>query len=999
VKIGSLCTGYGGIEMGLALAGVAVSVAWVAEIDPDLAALHTAPNLGDITAVDWAAIRSGHGPIDLLTAGFPCQPVSAAGRQRGEDDHRWLWPYVRDAIATLRPPQVLLENVRNLISIGKGALWEGILHDLAHLGYDVRWLTLGACHVGAAHHRHRVFALATLATRDGWLGGLPAQHVATSTCGAKAGAVLPTPAAVSYGSNQGGAAGRVGPVRHSLDSLARLDLLPTPAARDGDHRGEGDQRYWSARAETRTNGMPLGAAVALLPTPQSRDGQGRGTPSAETAEARFDAGRRNIDDALALLPTPTSSEHTGAGYAADGGLNLRTAVTLLPTPRAGDAALGASYHNNRGEPGAIASAVQPEHWGRFAEAVARHEAIYGPAPAPTEPNRNGAPRLAPAFAEWLMCLPAGHVTARLDRVPALRAIGNGVCPPQVAAAWRLLTGEPVDVSLGAEVGSATMTQEQAEQPTSPTRAADIAFIADRAADQCRAIWAAHDAADQQTPDARLHAAGLVAALHRLAELWRAEAEWWQASNRKGRVSTAQELRQSAARLAGVAVKLEQIAQVYMESIDTAIDKVMKLDQPPQVRGVLGGAVEDYLTGKTDTYQPTDLRPGWASGDTITVPVVPAEAPEHKIGDTVNVAGIDFTKIGNDPFAKTPYIERPDGIAEALDRAVDTLHGTTLEADAPANPFVAPGAPSSAPVKPCSWGDLSQIAERRAAVREHFSHSAVSTYESCSLQLLLSDASREGALPPRRPAWSLVGGGAFHKAIERIERDYLLGIVWPLSGVETLWTEVFEAAIVEQRDSTLLWPVETWYAANGGKEGYDWWRVEGGDMIRRYIDHHDAQRRAAFPTLHVSEASVAKGVMSVVPVIELPFTMDVEGVQSQGFIDFAVRGASQHDWEELTVIDWKSGRQEPSEHIQMAEYAWALHKLHGPARGPIWGSYWMARKGEYTPPVNLLADYPWAEVAYRFRSAARGYAAGVFTPHVTNLCVACGSRASCPAGSR
>ena len=86
------------------------------------------------------------------------------------------------------------------------------------------------------------------------------------------------------------------------------------------------------------------------------------------------------------------------------------------------------------------SAVQPEHWGRFAEAVARHESLYGPAPAPTEPNRNGAPRLAPAFAEWLMCLPAGRVTAKLDRVPALRAIGNGVCPPQLAAAWELLTG-------------------------------------------------------------------------------------------------------------------------------------------------------------------------------------------------------------------------------------------------------------------------------------------------------------------------------------------------------------------------------------------------------------------------------------------------------------------------------------------------------------------------------------------------------------------------------
>jgi len=413
-RVGSLCTGYGGIELGLAVAGVDVDLRWLAEVDPALDPLHgDVANLGDITRVDWSAVE----PVDLLTAGFPCQPVSAAGRQRGDADARWLWGHVWQAVAELQPTHVLVENVRNLISTRGGALWRGILSDLESLGYGVRWLTLGACHVGAAHHRHRVFALATMADAG-------VVRVPVSPCGAKGGTVLPTPrqrdwkgaetaatragriergtahagydlptsvvllptpqrsdAVRGHSTTHGGERGR----RGEVGSLAGVgQLLPTPAARDGDarSRGEGDARYWAERAAHRTNGLPLGAAVALLPTPTVGDS-------------------RNSRNATAGRGADQGHHHSG---------------TTLSDVSHGDA------------------------WGRFAEAVARHESLYGPAPAPTEPNRNGAPRLAPAFAEWLMCLPAGHVTAKLARVPALRAIGNGVCPPQLAAAWGLLHG-------------------------------------------------------------------------------------------------------------------------------------------------------------------------------------------------------------------------------------------------------------------------------------------------------------------------------------------------------------------------------------------------------------------------------------------------------------------------------------------------------------------------------------------------------------------------------
>ncbi len=87
-------------------------------------------------------------------------------------------------------------------------------------------------------------------------------------------------------------------------------------------------------------------------------------------------------------------------------------------------------------------------WGPYAPAIARWEHALGrPAPTPTEPGRNGQPRLSPRFVEWLMGLPTGHVTdpaIGISRNDQLKALGNGVVPQQAEAAVRmLLGGQPV----------------------------------------------------------------------------------------------------------------------------------------------------------------------------------------------------------------------------------------------------------------------------------------------------------------------------------------------------------------------------------------------------------------------------------------------------------------------------------------------------------------------------------------------------------------------------
>lgn len=92
----------------------------------------------------------------ILTAGFPCQPTSLAGKRLAQADPRWLWPEVIRLVRGLRPPVVLLENPPGLLVRGFG----DVLGDLAAAGYDASWRVLAAADVGAPHRRDRVWVVA-----------------------------------------------------------------------------------------------------------------------------------------------------------------------------------------------------------------------------------------------------------------------------------------------------------------------------------------------------------------------------------------------------------------------------------------------------------------------------------------------------------------------------------------------------------------------------------------------------------------------------------------------------------------------------------------------------------------------------------------------------------------------------------------------------------------------------------------------------------------------
>lgn len=155
LKIGSLCTGYGGLDMAVEAFFNAKTV-WTSDYDKNVSIVIkerlNKPNLGNIKQIKWDEVE----PIDILTAGYPCQPFSIAGNRKGENDPRHIWPYIKEGISILRPKFVILENVKGHLTLG----FDKVLNDLASIGYDARWHIVRAAEQGAPHHRRRLFVVA-----------------------------------------------------------------------------------------------------------------------------------------------------------------------------------------------------------------------------------------------------------------------------------------------------------------------------------------------------------------------------------------------------------------------------------------------------------------------------------------------------------------------------------------------------------------------------------------------------------------------------------------------------------------------------------------------------------------------------------------------------------------------------------------------------------------------------------------------------------------------
>ncbi|MCJ7767164.1 DNA cytosine methyltransferase [Candidatus Bathyarchaeota archaeon] len=161
-----MCAGYGGIGLGLKnIFGERMRTLAYCELEGFAQAnliskmekglMDVAPLWNDLKTFPY---ESFHGLVDILIAGYPCQPFSAAGKRAGKEDPRHLWPWIADGIRLLRPRMCFFENVEGHISLGL----REVVGELESMGYKVSWGIFSAREVRAPHQRKRVFIMAHL---------------------------------------------------------------------------------------------------------------------------------------------------------------------------------------------------------------------------------------------------------------------------------------------------------------------------------------------------------------------------------------------------------------------------------------------------------------------------------------------------------------------------------------------------------------------------------------------------------------------------------------------------------------------------------------------------------------------------------------------------------------------------------------------------------------------------------------------------------------------
>lgn len=381
LKVGSLCTGYGGLDMAVETVFDA-RTSWVSEVDVNACRVIDQrwglPNIGDLTTVRWDEVP----PVDILTAGYPCQPFSHAGKRKGSKDVRHLWPSIMGAVESIRPALVILENVQGHLTLGGVE----VVSSLAAMGYSVTWGLVRASDAGAPHRRARLFILASDP------GSRQLERAAAEGD------------AIQFAAECG--AGTRG-----------LTLLPTPAVNDmGANKTPEQWDEWTERMRAKHgngNGKSLNVEVQrLLPTPTARDYKdGASDPSCVPVNGLL--GRAVWH--MPLLPTPTAKQGRDATAGRQEDAKFNTGTTLN----------GVAYDNQFGE---------------YTAAIRRWERVFErSAPSPTE-TINDKRRLSPDFVEWMMGLPEGFVidVPGVTRTAQLKMLGNGVVPQQATLALRLL---------------------------------------------------------------------------------------------------------------------------------------------------------------------------------------------------------------------------------------------------------------------------------------------------------------------------------------------------------------------------------------------------------------------------------------------------------------------------------------------------------------------------------------------------------------------------------
>ena len=159
LKVLDLFSGIGGFALGLDSTGIFETVKFVEKDKYCKKVLQkNFPNIP--IEEDIKDVKGKEGDADVIVGGFPCQPMSVAGKRRGTDDDRYLWPEMFRLIREIKPQFVIGENVKNIVNIQDGVVFETVCTDLESEGYEVQSFNIPAAGVGAPHRRERIWIVA-----------------------------------------------------------------------------------------------------------------------------------------------------------------------------------------------------------------------------------------------------------------------------------------------------------------------------------------------------------------------------------------------------------------------------------------------------------------------------------------------------------------------------------------------------------------------------------------------------------------------------------------------------------------------------------------------------------------------------------------------------------------------------------------------------------------------------------------------------------------------
>lgn len=408
---------------------------------------------------------------------------------------------------------------------------------------------------------------------------------------------------------------------------------------------------------------------------------------------------------------------------------------------------------------------------------------------------------------------------------------------------------------------------------------------------------------------------------------------------------------------------------------------------------MAGALRDYLSGASN------VRP-------VSAP------PSAQVGahdQTTREEGRDvFDGILDPQRPQSPYAPEADNV-------------TTPPTPAPSAPAAPPvpllGQPGDAgtgyaPTYIPPGGEVVTFAELLqpvplAALPAHLSHSQIGTAGECPAKYRLtrlprSISIRQGVevvdMVTEIPEWANIGGSAFHAAVQDIENAMIAGATLPPSEpnfAERAFAAAFDAEITKVEASTPV-PRARWRAAKQGSEHEAWWRVNGPQMLERYLAARPAEPTAKIPGAAQADA-IEIELMAVVSTAygPIPYKAIIDRVTVR---ESVIPGSDTPPWITLVIRDYKTGARMPDDASQLGEYANMLRLLGVPPQVKIVGTFFNARKGEWTREVDLSEAYTpeWFTYLVTTGHAQRlALTTGPTPARPSSFCGGCPVRWACP----